>query len=110
MNIHESTKRFFLLVVGDILSYIVSLILTLTFRYGELPGRHLLGLHTTSFSILFLVFILINFSAGLYDKQAAFIRGRIQGLLIRVQFVSAIFGVLFFYFAPTGIAPRANLL
>jgi lipopolysaccharide/colanic/teichoic acid biosynthesis glycosyltransferase len=109
MNIHESTKRFFLLVVGDILSYIVSLILTLTFRYGELPGRHLLGLHTTSFSILFLVFILINFSAGLYDKQAAFIRGRIQGLLIRVQFVSAIFGVLFFYFAPTGIAPRANL-
>lgn len=109
MNIHESTKRFFLLVVGDILSYIVSLVLTLTFRYGELPGRHLLALHVTSFSILFVVFILINFSAGLYDKQAAYIRGRIQGLLIRVQFVSAVFGVLFFYFAPTGIAPRANL-
>ncbi len=109
MNIHESSKRFLLLVVGDILSYIVSLIITLTLRYGELPGRHLLGIHLVSFSILFAVFILINFSAGLYDKQAAFIRGRIQGLLIKVQVVSVIFGVLFFYFAPTGIAPRANL-
>lgn len=109
MNNGDNSKRILLLVVGDLLSYVVSLVLTLTIRYGEIPGKHLVAMHMTSFSILFIIFILINFSAGLYDKQAAFIRDRIQGLLFKVQIVCALIGVLFFYFAPTGIAPRANL-
>ncbi len=99
-----------ILVVGDVLAYISSLVLTLTVRYGEIPSKHLLASHTISFSILIAVFIVVNFSAGLYDKQLTIIRGRIQGFLLRVQIINVLVGVTFFYLAPVAIAPKANLL
>jgi exopolysaccharide biosynthesis polyprenyl glycosylphosphotransferase len=109
MNHVANRKRVFLLVIGDLVTYIFSLILSLAIRYGEIPTRDLLIRHALAFSVLFVVFILVSFSAGLYDKQLAQVRGRIQGLLIKVQIVNAVIGVLFFYFAPVAIAPKANL-
>ncbi len=99
-----------ILVIGDALTYIVSLVLTLTVRYGEVPSKHLLAWHAIPFGILIAVFILVNFSAGLYDKQVTVIRDRIQGLLLRVQVVNILIGVTFFYLAPVAIAPKANLI
>jgi len=99
----------FILVVGDILVYVFSLILTLTVRYGEFPTRALVSTHLQSFSILFLVFFIVSFSAGLYDKQSIFMRGRVQSLLLKVQFINILIGTAFFYIAPVGIAPKANL-
>ncbi len=98
------------LVVGDLIIYAFSLVLALTVRYGSIPSKLLLVDHLPSFSILFVVFVLINFSAGLYDKQATFIRGHIQGLLMKAQLVNAVLGVVFFYLAPVIIAPKANLV
>lgn len=98
------------LVVGDFVAYVFSLILTLTIRYGDLPNRQLFMDHAPSFSILFLIFLLVSFSAGLYDKQSGLIRGRIQGILIKVQIVNALIGTAFFYLVPVGISPKANLL
>lgn len=104
------SKRAVILVVGDLLAYLFSLILTLTVRYEAIPGRSLLFLHMESFGILFILFILASFSAGLYDKQAAFIRGQIQGLLVKVQVINIIIGIIFFYIAPVAITPKANLV
>lgn len=104
-----SSRRVLLLVVGDLLAYVFSLIFTLTIRYGEIPHRALFMDHVPSFSILFILFLIVSFSAGLYDKQSTLISGRIQGLLVRVQIVNLIIGIIFFYFAPVGIAPKANL-
>ena len=98
-----------ILIVGDLFAYVISLVLTLAVRYGQLPSKDFLLIHLGAFSVLIIVFILINFSAGLYDKQSVFIRGRIQGLLLRVQIVNVLVGVIFFYFAPLSIAPKANL-
>ena len=98
-----------ILVLGDLITYIFSLILTLAIRYGEIPSRSLLATHTLSFSILIAVFLIVSFSAGLYDKQLTVIRGRIQGRLLWVQLVNAVIGIVFFYFAPVAIAPKANL-
>ena len=98
-----------MLVIGDFLSYIVSLVLTLTIRYGELPSRAFLAIHVPSFSILFVLFLLVSYSSGLYDKPSYFMRGRIGSLLVKVQLVNAALGVAFFYFAPVLIAPKANL-
>jgi exopolysaccharide biosynthesis polyprenyl glycosylphosphotransferase len=109
MTAVTNSKGMFILVVGDVLAYIFSLILTLAVRYGEIPSAALLSIHIAAFSILFLVFLLVSFSAGLYDKQLALIHGRVQGLIIRVQIVNALIGVIFFYFAPVLIAPKANL-
>ncbi len=104
-----SSRRVFLLVAGDLLAYVFSLIFTLTIRYDAIPSRALFFNHVPSFSILFVLFLLVSFSAGLYDKQSTLISGRIQGLLARVQIINFIIGIVFFYFAPVGIAPKANL-
>jgi exopolysaccharide biosynthesis polyprenyl glycosylphosphotransferase len=98
-----------ILVAGDLVAYVFSLILTLTIRYGHIPDRGFFMSHAPSFGILFVIFLLVSFSAGLYDKQSGFIHGRIQGLLARVQIANLAIGIAFFYFAPVVIAPKANL-
>ena len=99
-----------MLVAGDVVTYILSLVLTLAVRYGEIPSRHLLASHALPFGVLITVIILVNFSAGLYDKQITVIRGSIQWLLLRVQVINVFIGIAFFYLAPVTIAPKANLL
>lgn len=102
-------KNILLLVVGDILVYAFSLIFTLVIRYGEIPTKALFMSHIPSFAILWAFFILVSFSAGIYDKRVGLIHGRITGLLLKVQIVNVILGIVFFYFAPVNIAPKANL-
>ncbi len=99
-----------MLMLGDLLVYVFSLILSLAIRYGEIPSRGLLLVHLPAFTILFAVFILVTFSAGLYDKQVAFIRRQIQGLLLRAQIINIFIGIAFFYLAPVDIAPKVNLI
>jgi len=106
----SNAKGTVILVVGDLVIYFFSLILALTARYGQFPSRALLLDHLPSFSVLFVVFLLVSFIAGLYDKPVSFVRGHIQGLLFRVQIINAIIGVIFFYLAPVIIAPKANLI
>lgn len=110
MNGLSSTKSSTILILGDLIVYIFSLIVTLAIRHGDIPSRSLLLNHLPSFSILFVIFILAIFISGLYDKQIVFIQRHIQGLLIRVQMVNIFIGTLFFYLAPVGIAPKANLI
>lgn len=97
------------LVIGDLVAFIFSLILTLAIRYNAIPGRALLYLHLKSFWILFVLFLIVQFSAGLYDKQAVAIRGNIFSLLVKTQIINILIGIAFFYFAPVAIAPKANL-
>ena len=104
-----NSKAVILLVLGDILTYIFSLILTLTIRYGEFPTRHLLMGHLQSFSLLFLIFFIVSFSAGLYEKQSVFMKGKIPSILLRVQVINVLLGTAFFYLAPVSITPKANL-
>lgn len=104
-----SAKAIGLLISGDLIAYILSLILTLTIRYGELPSRSLFTLHAASFGILFIIFLLVSYSGGLYDKQTYFMRGRIESSILKVQLVNLAIGIAFFYFAPVYIAPKANL-
>lgn len=110
MPSNSPTKGMLPLIVGDLIAYIFSLILTLTIRYRAIPGQALLAIHLSSFSILFIIFLLVSFSAGLYDREAAIIRGKIYSLLARVQALNVVIGIIFFYFAPVSIAPKANLL
>jgi len=109
MTAIANSKGTAILVIGDLIAYIFSLVLTLAIRYGHIPGRSLLMAHLPAFSVLFVIFLIVNFSAGLYDKQSSLIRGRIQGLLLKAQIVDAVFGIVFFYFALVAIAPKTNL-
>ena len=99
-----------ILVIGDLVAYLFSLILTLTLRYNGIPGRALLSIHLPPFLLLFLFFLVINYSAGLYNRQALLSApSRTLGLLIRSQTIAVLISIAFFYFAPLAIAPKANL-
>ncbi len=98
-----------ILLVGDLVAYLFSLIIALAIRYGEMPGRSLIYLHLSPFAILFIVFIIINFSAGLYNKRSLLSPNRIPGLLVRTQTIAVLISVAFFYFLPVTISPKANL-
>lgn len=105
-----NSRSIFILIIGDALTYIVSLILTLTVRYGSIPHRTLLAQHVPAFSILIAVFILVNLSAGLYDKRLVLLRSGSRNLFLTVQIANILIGIVFFYFAPVVIAPKANLI
>lgn len=110
MNSIANTQRTFLLIVGDVIAYAVSLILTLAVRYNHIPSRSLLAIHIPAFAVLTVIFILMNFIAGLYDKQIGLVGRRQNGLIIRAQIANAVIGIVFFYLAPVAIAPKANLV
>lgn len=109
MNVSNS-RAILILIVGDLFVYLFSLIATLAIRYEAIPSRSLLFIHIPSFVLLFIIFIVVSLSAGLYDKQVAFIRRQVRGSLLRVQIVNIFAGAMFFYLAPVGITPKANLV
>ncbi len=99
-----------ILALGDLIVYAFSLIITLAIRYEEIPSRSLVMIHLSSFLVLFVLFIVVNISAGLYDKQLATARGRILSLILKVQVINIFLGTAFFYLAPVSITPKANLV
>lgn len=97
------------LFVGDILAFFASLWLMLFFRYGSFT-RDLFFVHLAPFSILFLVWILVFFIAGLYQKHTIILKSRLPTILFNTLIVNTILAIVFFYFIPYfGITPKTNL-
>ncbi len=104
-TIHK--KEYLGLFLGDIIVLFVSLVLTLTFRYGELPSQSLLLIHLKPFAILFIGFLLVNFISGLYEKHTISFKNKLPITLLNVQIVNAAVGISFFYLFPIfSIAPK----
>lgn len=102
----------FFLFLGDILILYVSLFATLLIRYSVSPFRfkQMFLLHMVPFSILFILWTLVFFIAGLYEKHTLFLQKQLPQLLSRAIVVNIIISVLFFYFIPAfKITPKVNL-
>ncbi len=100
-----------LLFLGDIVIFFASLWITLLIRYGTLPTKELLGDHLVSFSLLFVLWILVFYMAGLYSKRVVLFKSALFGIILRTQIANIILAALFFFFLPNiGIAPKTNLL
>ncbi len=98
------------LFLGDVLVFGFSLWFTLLLRYGRLPSEALLASHAGPFAFLFIVWILVFFMGGLYEKRAVFFKRDLSGRIIRTQVVNIILAALFFFFVPAlGITPKTNL-
>ncbi len=96
--------------IGDICILLVSLYITLSLRYGEIPSPETLELHLIPFSLIFAVSVLVNFIAGLYEKHTLFFQKKLPIRLLNVQIINTILGVVFFYFIPFfSIAPKTIL-
>jgi len=103
-------KATFLLFIGDIGVFALSLWLTLVVRYQALPTQELWALHVGPFAFLFALWALIFYMAGLYGKQVVRLRVELWGAIIRTQLLNITLAGLFFFLSPQiAIAPKTNL-
>lgn len=101
-----------ILFVGDICFFIFSLWLSLFLRTFEVPSASLFMAHLEPFSLLFVVWVLVFFIAGLYESRSIiFARRALSDTLLVAQSINLGIAALFFFFVPLyGIAPKTLLL
>jgi exopolysaccharide biosynthesis polyprenyl glycosylphosphotransferase len=96
--------------MGDLIIFSIALFLSLYIRNGSFPLSIELVNYLTPFSIIFLLWVLVFYIAGLYDKYTTVLRDRLPGMIFNAQLANSIIAVLFFYFIPIfGIAPKTIL-
>src|SRR3989344_5541968 len=99
-----------MLFIGDIIFFITTLWLTLFLRYFEIPTITVFYSHIIPFSFLFIVWIIIFFIAGLYDKHTVILKRRLPSIILNAQIVNMVLAAMFFFFIPYfGITPKTNL-
>jgi lipopolysaccharide/colanic/teichoic acid biosynthesis glycosyltransferase len=105
-----SRRASFLLFAGDLVAFACSLWLTLLLRYGDVPTAATLAPYAAPFALLFIVWLLVFFSGGLYEKRILFFKRDLSGRIVRTQIVNIVIAALFFFVVPAfGIAPKTNL-
>lgn len=103
-------KATVLLFAGDIAIFVFSLWLTLLVRYFALPSGELLDAHFRLFGILFAVWALVFYMAGLYSKRVLLRQYELTGAILRTQLLNITIAALFFFTVPgIGITPKTNL-
>lgn len=103
-------KEAITLLFGDVFFLVLALYLMLFIRYHTFPSSELFYVHFIPFAILFAVWVLVFYTAGLYEKHRLFLKNKIPGIILRAQIVNSALAVLFFYFIPYfGITPKTNL-
>ena len=103
-------KESLLLFLGDILFFIAALWVTLAIRYFEVPSSIVFYDHLTPFIILFAVWALVFFIAGLYDKHTVIFKRKLPSIILNAQIANIIIAALFFFLIPYfGITPKTNL-
>lgn len=99
-----------LLFLGDLATFSVALWLTLFLRYGQIPGGELLLDHFAPFSILFVLWVLVFYMAGLYGKGTLLFKSYQPQALVKTQVFNIVLAALFFFLVPgVGITPKTNL-
>lgn len=106
----SNKRESLILFLGDISVFVVSLWVTLLIRYGKAPSIELFQSHLTPFSIIFALWALVFFIAGLYEKHTTILKSRLPSILFNTQIANSVIAIAFFYFLPYfGINPKTNL-
>ncbi len=103
--------KVFLFFAADVAALYVALFITLIIRYGGRFYAEFIDAHAGPFTIIFILWIIVFYIAGLYDLRR--LRNNID--FIKTLFlclgIDAALAVLLFYSIPAfGIAPKTNLL
>lgn len=99
-----------LLLLGDIGTFVLSLVLTLLIRYQAIPDEKIIEQHLQPFVFLFCIWVLMYLITGLYDRHVSFVRKKIPSLVIKVQSINILIAALVFFMLPLEIAPKLNLI
>jgi exopolysaccharide biosynthesis polyprenyl glycosylphosphotransferase len=105
-------KEPILVGLGDVIILILSLWVTLTVRYKELPTAELWQSHLAPFSVIFALSIVVFYIAGLYtQRHTVIVKNMLPGVIIKSQIGNAFLAVLLFYFVPAfTVTPKINLI
>ncbi len=103
-------KESILLFFGDVVFFVISLWLTLFFRFTSVPTWEVFISHLLPFSILFVLWFLVYFIAGLYEKHTLILKSKLPSIVFNAQVANSIIAIAFFYAFPVfGIAPKTIL-
>lgn len=103
-------KEPFVLLLGDLVSFVVALWLSLLIRALEVPSEEFFLTHLLPFSLLFVVWIFVFYIAGLYEKHTTILRSRLPSILASTQFINSALAVVFFYFIPLFVITPKTIL
>ena len=99
-----------ILLLGDLFFFLVSLWLALFLRNLGAPSMEQFQLHLVPFGLLFVVWVLVFYIAGLYEKHTTILRSSLSRILVSTQLVNSGIAVVFFYFVPLfGLTPKTIL-
>ncbi|TSC70044.1 MAG: hypothetical protein CEO12_599 [Parcubacteria group bacterium Gr01-1014_46] len=103
-------KEALTLFFGDIFLFTFSLWLSLYLRFAETPTWAMFSVHIVPFSILFAIWALVYFIAGLYEKHTLILKSRLPNIIFNAQLINSIFAIVFFYITNVfGITPKTIL-
>ena len=99
-----------LLALGDVFLFYLSLYLALWIRFGSNFDSSIFAEHLLPFTIVFLVWIVMFFIAGLYSMGSVWNFHKALRGLVNSMAVNAVVAVLFFYLIPYfSITPKTIL-
>jgi exopolysaccharide biosynthesis polyprenyl glycosylphosphotransferase len=105
-----SRSEAFVLLLGDIVVFLIALWLALLVGEMQIPDALTMKLHLQPFAFLFVVWVLVFYIAGLYEKHTLLLQSRLPTTLLNAQVANSALGALFFYLVPYfAIAPKTNL-
>lgn len=98
------------LFFGDVLCWSLAMWLALFLRHMSVPDVASVIQHAQPFSILFLVWALVFFIVGLYERHTVVLKRRLPALIIQAQLVNTLVAAVFFFLIPYfGITPKTVL-
>lgn len=98
------------MLLGDVLLLGLSLWLALLLRALEVPTFPFFLVHLKDFLVVFGISILVFFIAGLYEKQARFIKSVMVSRVLGAQLANTLIAAVLFFLLPFSIAPKTILL
>ena len=105
-----SKKAYLVLLLGDISILYTSVWVTLALRHLEVPSVQSAAVHLTSFSLLFLVWFVVYFMAGLYGRYTVLFRRQLPNIIFGAQVINIVIAALFFFLIPFfSITPKTVL-
>lgn len=107
---HNNNLKKFIIILTDFLLLYVSLFFTLVLRYGSFPSSELMRIHLKPFILIYFVWIIIFYIAGLYDIEKFISPASLRNCIFKAMIASGIIAILIFYFVPYfKITPKTNL-
>lgn len=104
-------REYIVLLAGDLVVFAVSLWAALLLRSFTLPSWEYFARHLVPFSILFVLWVVVFFIAGLYGKHTRLFRSKLPTTILYTQILNMALAAVFFFLLPVfGLAPKTILV